>query len=192
MTSAQRRARAVDGIYEEQLYGHTRARVRLPMTLLPVFMGHVIDELHAKRTGEKPSDPPLRRTRLDNALEGHEQLRWALSLYVCDALLLQESPSAGADGPRVPGSRVPFNEHQEDALARLAMVHKWLILNERRDLEMFAVMMGCIHPVYTPVSLAEFGSRHTLCRGRNAREEAAISRLLNLSETLSRIYQLTN
>jgi hypothetical protein len=42
-----------------------------------------------------------------------------------------------------------------------------------------------------PISLSEFGSRHTLYKGRNAREEAAIARLLYLADILSSIYQLT-
>jgi len=95
------------------------------MTLLPTLMGKVIDELHAARTGTRPDEPPLRKTRLDRALDHDETgfLRWALSRYVCDFLMVQESPQKAEGAPRVHRSGVPFSPAQQAALSRLAHVH---------------------------------------------------------------------
>lgn len=99
----ERYSRAPDGIHEEFISSYKRERITLPMTLLPVLVGKTIDELHARRTGERPDDPPLRKTRLDRALDQDktQSLRWALSRYVCDVLTTQETPHKAESAPRV-------------------------------------------------------------------------------------------
>ena len=59
------------------------------MTLLPVLVNEHTQLLHAARTGTRPDDPPLKKTRLDRALDHDDtgSLRWALSRYVCDCLM---------------------------------------------------------------------------------------------------------
>ncbi len=187
----ERYSRAPDGIHEESISSYKRERVTLPMTLLPVLMGKTIDDLHAKRTGEKPNEPPLRKTRLDRALDhdGTGALRWALSRYVCDFLMTQESPQKAEGAPRVYASALPFSASQRAALQRLAYVHQRLAPRERAGLTQFAVMMGALHPMLAPMSMAQFGRGLRGLADDRICEGIAVERMLSLAERLHVLYR---
>ena len=187
----QRLANAPDGVHEEVMASYRRPRVTLPMTLLPVLMGKAVDDLHATRTGLKPDEPPLRKTRLDRALDHDEtgSLRWSLSRYVCDLLITQESPEKATGAPRVYASALPFSASQRAALSRLGHVHARLSARERSGLEIFAVMMGGRHPMLSPISMAQLGFMRTGLPDARIQEGAAVERILSLAERLHEIYR---
>jgi len=201
ISTAERRKRAPDGVYEEQLScngGHVRERVAFPMTLLPELVYKAMDELHAKRTGQRPKDPPLKKTRLDKALDHDETqaLRWALSRYVCDVLETQEGGVAGEGGARHPSSGVPFSPSRQAALARVAWIHEHVrrstepMLNTRWQLDQFAVMMGALHPRLLPISMADFGRQLAGLSDERIQEGVAVGRVLGLAATLHELYRV--
>jgi hypothetical protein len=183
---------APDGIHEERLnMAYSRQRTTLPMTLLPTIMGAVIDDLHAARKGEKPDEPALRKTRLDRALDHDEtgSLRWALSLYVCDLLLTQESPQKAEGAPRVYRSGTPFSASQQAALGRLAYARARLVPRDRSTLEQFSVSMGALHPPLQPISMAQLGRGLRGLPDDRICEGVALERILCVAERLSAIYR---
>ena len=200
ISTAERRAQAPEGVYDEQLSGnsgHVRERVALPMTLLPAIVENFTQQLHAKRTGTRPDDPPLKKTKLDRALDHDEtqSLRWALSRYVCDVLETQESGAAGEGGQRHPSSGVPFGRSKQAALGRVAYVHSRVayssepMLNARWQLDQFAVMMGACHPRLTAVSMAQFGQHLAGLSDARVQEGVAVGRVLGLAATLHELYR---
>jgi hypothetical protein len=189
-----RATHAPEGIHEERLprnMAYSRERITLPMTLLPVLMAKTIDDLHAARTGEKPNEPSLRKTRLDRALDHDETgaLRWALSRYVCDLLITQQSPERGEGGAAVYRSGVPFSSAQQAAIGCLAHVHARLSQRDRASLDQFAVMLGARHPVLQPISLAHLGRSLRGPIDDRIAEGVALERVLSLAEKLSNIYR---
>ena len=200
ISTAERRAQAPDGVYDEQLScnrGHVRERVALPMTLLPALYDQLVSQLHAKRTGTRPNDPPLRKTKLDKALDHDEtqSLRWALSRYVCDVLETQESGAGGEGGARHPSSDVPFGRSRQAALGRVAYIHTRAryssepMLSERWQLDQFAVMMGARHPRLLPLSMAQFGRQLAGLSDERIQEGVAVGRVLGLAATLHELYR---
>lgn len=187
----ERLANAPDGIHVEAIASYKRERITLPMTLLPVLVNEETQRLHAARTGERPDDPPLRKTRLDRALDHDEtgSLRWALSRYVTDILTMQTTPEKAEGAPRVYGSALPFSTAQRAALARLAMVHARLSARDRSALDQFAVMMGARHPTLVPIGMAQFGLMRIGLPDGRVQEGAAVERILGLAEKLDAIYR---
>ena len=194
-SNTRRHHHAPEGVYAEQIScnrGHVRERVAAPMVLLPALMAEQIQELHAARTGQRPDDPPLRKTRLDRALDhdGTQSLRWALSRYVCDVLEAQRSPEKAEGAPRRYGAVLPFSAAQQAALARLAHVHARLSPGDRKGLDQFAVMMGARHPTIEPISMAQLGRSRTGLSDDRVQEGAAVERILGLAERLNDLYRL--
>ena len=187
--TAQRYSRAPDGIHVEAISSYKRERVGLPMTLLPVLMGKTIDDLHAARTGEKPDEPPLRKTRLDRALDHDEtgSLRWALSRYVCNVLAVQRRRPSPKALPGSNKSGIPFSAAGQAALRRLAYSHGRLSARDRAVLDQFAVMMGAIHPALAPISLAGLGRELRGLSDDKISEGVAVERILSLAERLDAI-----
>jgi hypothetical protein len=187
--TVERRARALEGVEDEALsgnQGHTRQRIVAPMTLLPALFHEQAQELAGA------AEPPIRKTRLDRAFDhdGTQSLRWAMSRYVCDVLITQESASGAEGGARISQSRVPFSLDQQRSLARVAFVHKRLAHEDRRDLDQFAVMMGATVPGYDPVSMVQFGElRSGLCQER-VQDGVAVGIILKLAERLHDVYRL--
>jgi hypothetical protein len=136
-------------------------------------------------------DPPLKKTRLDRALDHDEtqSLRWALSRYVCDVLITQETPPRGEGGGAVYQSAIPFSAAQRAALGRLARVHQRVAQRDRSALDLFAVMMGAIHPVLRPVSMAGLGRRLRGLPDDRICEGIAVEAVLTWAERLSSIYR---
>jgi hypothetical protein len=187
----ERLANAPDGIHDEVMASYRRPRVTLPMTLLPALVNEQVQALHVARAGGRPDDPPLKRTRLDRALDHDEtgSLRWALSRYVTDVLTTQESPARAEGAPRLHRSGVPFSAAQRLALGRLAHVHARLSPRDRSALDQFAVMLGARHPVLQPISMAGLGRMLRGLTDDRISEGVAVERILCLAEKLSNIYR---
>ena len=193
ISTAERRAQAPDGTYDEQLScnrGHVRERVAAPMALLPAIVHNFTQMLHAQRTNSVPEDPPLRKTKLDKALDHDEtqSLRWAMSRYICDVLWSQEKDKTGENA-------IPFNQYRQAAIGRVAYIHSRVqyssepMLNARWQLDQFAVMMGACHPRLRPVSMAQFGQHLAGLSDERVQEGVAVGRVLGLAAALHELYR---
>ena len=100
--------------------------------------------------------------------------------------MTQESPQK-AEGARRAG--VPFSEAQRAALRRLAYVHERITLTQRYNLHQFAVMMGAMHPMLSPISMAQLGYERTGLPDARIQEGAAVERVLSLAERLADLYR---
>jgi hypothetical protein len=163
----------------------TRKRFRTPFTLPLEFAHRFVSELAARAARGlsqlelRPEDhtneaferrkqqaldagaePPLRKTRLDIALEDREQT--ALARYILDRSreLMGRKIADYGDGTGGTASwdRLPMNEPTRHALARLAHIHKHLSSEDRQDLNDFTRMLLPIDDA-DPMSPAELGHR---------------------------------
>ena len=188
----ERYLNAPEGIEDEPLSGntgHSRQRIVAPMTLLPSLMHEQARELAGV------PEPARHKTWLDHAFshDGTQSLRWAMSRYVCDMLVTQQS-AKGEGGSRQFGSRVPFTPMQQYALSRIGFVRKRLTPDDRHDLDQFTAMMGAKIAGYEPISMAVFGASHSgqeTTRWLNVGNEGvAVGIVIKLSERLYDIYRL--
>jgi hypothetical protein len=195
----ERGARAAEGIDEECLSmndGHIRGRVRYPMTLLPALMHIESDALEARQKRSKPNEPPLRKSKLDKALDFDQTqtLRWALSRYFVDSFLTQESGKSlyepTISGGNAPRRLMPYGKAQQQALERLAYVRKHLSREDRRDLETFGIMMGDEDLIRQPISMAKFGHSKTGLADERIQEGVAIGVIMKVAERLYDLYRL--
>jgi hypothetical protein len=201
LETPERAAHARDGIAQERLShndGHVRARVRAPMQLHAAAVNRLARAM-AEASGHEPKrdelpEPPHVPTRLDKALDTEDGaiLRWALSRYVEDHILINMrstgAESGKVDGAQSDGSRVPFNETQRHALGRLAFVHGQLSGSDRRDLKTFATMMAPIESEDTP-SMGEFAQQKTGISDHRAQEGCFVGIMWMLGERLYEVYR---
>jgi hypothetical protein len=197
----ERAERARDGIAQERLShndGHVRARVRAPMQLHAAAVNRLARAM-ADASGQKPKqdelpEPPHIPTRLDKALDTEDGaiLRWALSRYVEDCILINMrstgAESGKVDGAQSDGSRIPFNETQRYALARLAIVHGKISGSTRRTLKTFASMMAPLESDDAP-SMAEFANQETGITGHREQESCFVGLIWMLGKQLYEIYR---
>lgn len=205
----ERAAHAPDGIQKEHLShndGHVRARVRAPMQMFGPAVNRLArkcaaatGQIRPKSGADEPSEPPYVATRLDKALDTENGgiLRWALSRYVEDCILTNmraTGPESGkVDGSQADGSRIPFNETQRQALARLAFVHKHIGAADWRDLRTFVAMMVPVEGGREPPSMAQFASELTGIgdgQDRRSQEGAFVGLMWKIGERLYDIYRM--
>lgn len=203
LETPERAARAPDGVAQERLShndGHVRARVRAPMQLHAAAVNRLARAM-ATANGEKPKpgdepEPKYDRTRLDKALDTEDGaiLRWALSRYIEDCILINMrstgAESGKVDGAQSDGSRVPFNETQRCALARLAFVHAQMGARIRRIMEDFVLMVAPVADTRVPLSMAAFASEKTGISGHREQEACFTGMAWMLGERLYEIYRL--
>jgi hypothetical protein len=201
----ERAAHAPDGIHEERLShneGHVRGRVRVPMQLFGAATNRLARELavatgqlRPKCEGGEQPEPTYVLTRLDKALDTEDGriLRWALSRYVEDCILINMrgtgSESGKVDGSQAAGSCIPFNETQRRALARRAFVHDRVGNADRRDLQAFAQMMAPIDGGDAP-AMTEFAQAKTGISDHRAQEGCFVGIMWKVAERLYEVYRL--
>jgi hypothetical protein len=207
MATPERAAHAPDGIDREALShnkDHIRARIRAPMQLHAAANNRLAREAAEREAllpgaPKSPQDdqpePRYRLTRLDMRFDADDGriLRWAISQYVEDHIAVARrgggSDSGKVDGAQVPGSRVPFNEHQRHALARIAFVNAHVADDDLAVLQAFVEMMAPVNGHREPRSIPEF---MTGMRGepRSRRLEYAFVEIIwELARRLHEVYQ---